>query len=64
MNGAFKMAMTVAKRKLFEFIMTKLNRKGFLPTDIIPLVNVAWERSFGCATEARCAVLCSDFLNL
>jgi hypothetical protein len=57
MNGAFKMALTVAKRKLFEFVTTKLNRKGFIPTDIIPLVNAAWERSFGRATEARRAVL-------
>jgi hypothetical protein len=57
MNGAFKMALTVAKCKLFEFVTTKLNRKGFVPTDIVPLVNVAWAKSFGKTTDARRAVL-------
>jgi hypothetical protein len=57
LNGAFKMALYVAKRQYFQLLSTRFNSYGFSPTDIIPLVNTAWDKSFGRCAEARRAII-------
>jgi hypothetical protein len=46
MNGCFKMGVTKAKEELQTFRFRKIMKPQFLPTDVIPIVNKAWECSF------------------
>jgi hypothetical protein len=55
LNGCFKMALAKAKRKYLTFRDTE--NKKFVPTDVIPLVNMAWERSFARSTPAKHAII-------
>jgi hypothetical protein len=50
LNGLFKMALTTAKRQYLR--VQGLDRPKFVPTNIIPLINTAWERSFACSELA------------
>jgi hypothetical protein len=49
MNGCFKMGVTKATEELQTFRFRKMMKPQFLPTDVIPIVNVfvqkAQERS-------------------
>jgi hypothetical protein len=55
LNGAFKIELTKAKRKLFE-IKVGLRKSNFEMSDIIPLVTHAWKNSFAIAKNARNAI--------
>jgi hypothetical protein len=43
LNGAYKIELVKAKRQYLEY----RNQPKFEPTDIVPLVNMAFEKSFG-----------------
>ena len=46
-NGSFNMAMTKAKQRLLEDKDTLgLQNDGIVDTDLMPLINEAWEKSF------------------
>ena len=46
-NGSFNMAMTKAKQRLLEDKDTLgLQNDGIIDTDLMPLINEAWEKSF------------------
>jgi hypothetical protein len=55
LNGNFKIALTKAKAEYLQHKET-INQK-FVPTDIIPLLNMAWEGTFNRVDTARRAVL-------
>ena len=44
LNGCFKMALTMAKREYLRHKPT--GKKTFSPTDVIPLINHSWDKSF------------------
>ena len=55
MNGAFKIEFYKAKR---EYLKDKDdNEKKFYPTDVVPLVNTAWEKSFARSDQTKKAVM-------
>jgi hypothetical protein len=55
MNGSFKIALYKAKR---EYLQCKSNdNQKFVPTDVIPLVNIAWEKSFARHEYVRRAII-------
>jgi hypothetical protein len=45
-NGSFKMSMNRMKEFLLQKRISTMANVDLLPTDIIPLVNYAWEHSF------------------
>ena len=53
-NGAFKIGLTKAKKRYLKF--KPIAKKRFCLSDIIPLVNHAWGKSFGRADVAKKAV--------
>jgi hypothetical protein len=55
MNGSFKMQVTKAKHKIMSH--KPINEKRFSPTDIMPIVNLAWPESFGRVDFAKTAIL-------
>jgi hypothetical protein len=55
MNGAFKINLTIAKRRLFQ-LKTGIRKTNFEMTDIIPLVRKAWEESFVNISGAKNAI--------
>jgi hypothetical protein len=55
LNGAFKIELTKAKRRLFE-IKVGLKKSNFEMSDIIPLVRTAWKGSFAIAKNAKTAI--------
>lgn len=54
MNGSFSSAVTKAKKELFN--AKPIGSKHFSPSDIIPLINAAWPKSFGNINFARKAI--------
>ena len=50
-NGIFKLLL--AKAKALYLSSLPSNKQNFLPTDIIPLVNMAWKDSFSNATNSK-----------
>ena len=46
MNGTFKIGITKAKEELMAAKDKRFMASKFLPTDIIPIINKAWARSF------------------
>jgi hypothetical protein len=52
LNGLFKIELTRAKR---EYLWHRSSAR-FLPTDIIPLLNIAWPKSFGNQERAARAI--------
>ena len=46
MNGTFKIGITKAKEELMAAKEQRFMNSNFLPTDIIPIVNRAWSKSF------------------
>jgi hypothetical protein len=62
LNGAFKIALT--KAKLLYLDSKPENIKAFKPTDVIPLINMAWEQSFGRTESAKKAILERGWLVL
>jgi hypothetical protein len=54
-NGSYKIALAKAKAKYLTF--KAANNQCFVPTDIFPLIKVAWDKSFNQKTVARSAVL-------
>jgi hypothetical protein len=52
LNGAFKIALAKAKR---EYLKYRSNPR-FEPTDIVPLLNQAWEKSFNSSVDVRAAI--------
>jgi hypothetical protein len=58
MNGAFKTAFTKAKNSLFPPSDTKATlRIAYTATDIVPLVNKAWKKSFGDVSMGKSALV-------
>jgi hypothetical protein len=55
LNGYFKMALTKAKSKYLTY--RDLDNKKFVPSDIIPLINMAWEKCFARVKPAKHAIL-------
>jgi hypothetical protein len=55
MNGAFKINLTIAKRRLFQ-LKAGIRKSNFEMTDIIPLVRKAWEESFVNISGAKTAI--------
>ena len=53
-NGSFSIAITKAKEELFH--LKPENNKNFSSTDIIPLINMAWPKSFGRKEAAKRAI--------
>ena len=46
-NGSFNIAMTKAKQELLDFKTRKMTQEVCLkPTDLMPLINKAWNASF------------------
>ena len=46
-NGSFNIALTKAKQDLLDFKLTKMTQDQYLkPTDLMPLINKAWNASF------------------
>ena len=45
-NGAFNIAFTKAKQDLLKFKIKKMTDSSLRPTDLIPLINIAWNASF------------------
>jgi hypothetical protein len=45
-NGVFKVRITMIKQKLLDFRFNKMMGIELIPSDIIPIVNFAWEGSF------------------
>ena len=46
-NGSFHIALTKAKQDLLDFKLKKMTEDQYLkPTDLMPLVNKAWNASF------------------
>ena len=54
LNGSFSTAFVKAKRKMYS--QKRGEKKVFYSSDIIPLINSAWERSFARSTLARHAI--------
>ena len=54
-NGSFSMAISKAKEELFRY--KPQNNKNFCSSDIIPLVNAAWPKSFGRTESTRRAIV-------
>jgi hypothetical protein len=52
LNGCFKTALYRSKREYLQYKTVH----NFTPTNIIPLVNMAWERSFARSENARKAI--------
>jgi hypothetical protein len=52
LNGCFKTALYRSKREYLEY----KNSQTFSPTDIIPLVNMAWAMSFARSVSAQKAI--------
>ncbi|MFN9982628.1 MAG: hypothetical protein ACK53Y_22055, partial [bacterium] len=52
LNGCFKIELTKAKRKYLQH----RSKPKFEPTDIVPLVNMAFPKSFGNQENARKAI--------
>ncbi len=52
LNGAFKIALSKAKR---EYLKHR-DRPNFEPTDLVPLLNKSWERSFNNKSNALKAI--------
>jgi hypothetical protein len=55
LNGCFKIALNKAKREYMK--LKPWNNKKWLPTDIIPLINMAWVKSFARVDTARKAII-------
>ena len=53
-NGIYKL--TLAKAKALYLNSLPSNKQRFLPTDIIPLVNMAWKESFANVTNSQKAI--------
>ena len=57
-NGSFNMAITKAKQNLLEFKDSiGLQNDGMLDTDLMPLVNKAWDKSFARVHKNRNAIV-------
>jgi hypothetical protein len=54
LNGSFKQNLTKAKREYIKF--KELDNKKFCPTDCIPLINRAWDKSFAQVDYAKKAI--------
>jgi hypothetical protein len=55
LNGSFKIALNRAKAKYFSHKAPDNQR--FVPTDIIPLISMAWDKSFNRQKIAQAAIL-------
>ena len=56
-NGAFKMALSKAKSEILkQRLDMMMDIPSILPTDIIPIINYAWERSFGQVESSKRAI--------
>ena len=55
-NGAFNIAFTKAKQDLLKFKITKMTDSSLRPTDLIPLINIAWNKSFARIDTNRKAI--------
>jgi hypothetical protein len=55
-NGQFKMEMTRAKRILTSFKSDKSMKIGINYTDVMPLINKSWDKSFGCIPTNQKAI--------
>jgi hypothetical protein len=55
-NGQFKMEMTKAKRALTSFKSDKAMKVGINYTDVMPLINRSWDKSFGCVETNQKAI--------
>ena len=53
-NGSFSIAITKAKEELFK--LKPYDNKNFSSTNIIPLINMAWPKSFGRKDPCRRAI--------
>jgi hypothetical protein len=55
-NGQFKMEMTRVKRILTSFKSDKAMKIGINYTDVMPLINKSWNKSFGCISTNQKAI--------
>jgi hypothetical protein len=55
LNGSFKSALTKVKRQYLRFKPEQARR--FAPTDIVPILNMAWEKSLGRPDLASKAII-------
>ena len=56
-NGSFNIAFNKAKQELLEYKIKKMSQDCSLkPTDLIPLINVAWEKSFARVQQNKKAI--------
>jgi hypothetical protein len=58
-NGAFKTAIYKAKRDYLRFWY--INNQKFVPTDIVTLVNTAWDKSFAKVQSSRSAIMATGW---
>jgi len=56
MNGTFKIGITKAKEELLAAKEKRFMSSKFIPTDIIPIVNKAWQKSFAYVLFGRKAL--------
>ena len=56
LNGSFKIALTKAKRDYLKH-SSRTEKKKFSPSDIIPLVNIAWKESFALDSKGKKAII-------
>jgi hypothetical protein len=55
-NGQFKMEMTRAKQSLTSFKSDMAMKIGITYTDVMPLINKSWDKSFGCIQTNQKAI--------
>ena len=56
-NGSFNMAFSKAKQELLNFKIQKMSQDCSLkPTDLIPLINIAWGKSFARVEQNKKAI--------
>ena len=55
LNGVFKIELAKAKAMYLKF--KPANKQRFVPSDIIPLLNTAWEKSFAIVSRGRKAIV-------
>lgn len=57
-NGSFNIAFARAKQDLLQFKINKMTQDSSLrPTDLMPLINIAWERSFARVEQNKRAIV-------
>ena len=57
MNGTFKIGVTKAKEAIMSAKQSRRLKEAFVPTDIVPIVNKAWNLSFGTSKNGKKALI-------